>query len=123
MLPKLLRTSCKAVDPEDHCHCSGILARTPITRITPITRSAGIWAPDHKLVPKTQLSAVPGAPTASTVSGKTEDKASKQTAAGSHRRYARVSLSATLGTTNDARKIGVILRPWQLKLMTWPSVT
>ena len=23
MLPKLLGTSCEAVDPKDHCHCSG----------------------------------------------------------------------------------------------------
>lgn len=37
--------------------------------------------------------------------------------------YSGRSLSAHLGTTNDMRKIGVILRPWHRKLMTWPSVT
>jgi hypothetical protein len=35
----------------------------------------------------------------------------------------RLSVRARLGTTNAARKIGKILLPWLLKLMTWPSVT
>jgi len=33
------------------------------------------------------------------------------------------SLSAHLGTTNDASQIGGALRPWHRKLMTRPSVT